>query len=110
MQRQILRTAHFNKKIKGLEKKYKGFVQDLKTLYDFLEKDSTAGDEIFKHCYKLRIKNSSINKGKSGGFRVIYYYAGVNSNIYLIDIYSKSDKASIKESDLIQVIDHENLD
>lgn len=40
--------------------------------------------------YKVRLPNSSMNIGKSGGFRLLYYVA-IADKIYLLKIYSKKD-------------------
>lgn len=44
--------------------------------------------------FKVRLKNSNIQKGKSGGYRVIYYIKTVD-RIILATIYSKSDLADV---------------
>ncbi|MBT3186042.1 MAG: hypothetical protein HN343_00305 [Candidatus Thioglobus sp.] len=109
MKPKIVSIFRFGKKVKILNKKYRNIAQDLKTLQQYLESNPYLGDEVFKNCYKIRVKNSSIKKGKSSGFRVIYYYLGQDSNIYLIEIYSKSDQESIKISDLVKLIKDEDL-
>jgi len=43
---------------------------------------------------KVRRKNSNIQKGKSGGYRVIYYVK-TETSIILAMIYSKSDFSDI---------------
>ncbi|MBF0750887.1 MULTISPECIES: type II toxin-antitoxin system RelE/ParE family toxin [Pasteurellaceae] len=40
---------------------------------------------------KVRIADSTRNKGKRGGARVIYYYQDNKANIYLITAYQKSE-------------------
>ncbi len=44
--------------------------------------------------FKVRLRNSNIQKGKSGGYRVIYYLKTFDS-IILATIYSKSDLADV---------------
>ncbi len=55
------------------------------------------GTPIGKDCYKIRvlITSKGKGKGKSGGARVITYVRIVKSNVYLLDIYDKSNKAAI---------------
>jgi hypothetical protein len=48
----------------------------------------------------------SIPTGKSGGFRVITYYQ-VDTIIYLVTIYAKSDKDSISIKALQEIIKSE---
>ena len=52
----------------------------------------------------MRLENSSSNSGKSGGFRVIYYYLDEEENIYLLKIYSKTEIENIKEEVLIKIL------
>jgi mRNA-degrading endonuclease RelE of RelBE toxin-antitoxin system len=40
------------------------------------------------------VKNSNIQKGKSAGYRVIYYLQNA-TNIILLTVYSKSDQEDI---------------
>ena len=36
--------------------------------------------------------------GKSGGVRIIYYYLGVDEEIYLLDIYAKNEQDNITDA------------
>ncbi|WXU00338.1 MAG: hypothetical protein Ctma_1052 [Catillopecten margaritatus gill symbiont] len=105
----ISRIANFDKSIKKFKNKYKNIAQDLKILYQLLENNPFSGDEMFENCYKLRLKNSSTNKGKGGGFRVVYYVVTKDNRIYLIDIYSKSDQENIEKSHLLKLLKDENI-
>jgi mRNA-degrading endonuclease RelE of RelBE toxin-antitoxin system len=64
----------FERDVKRLFKKYKQLPNDLKQLKEELLKDPKSGIELGNGCYKIRLANSSIPTGKSGGFRAIYYY------------------------------------
>ena len=59
---------------------------------------------LFNNCYKIRIPNSSIPTGKSGGFRAIIYFIDKSHNVYLLTIYSKSDQESISDSKIVELI------
>ena len=93
----------FRKDVKKLSKKYKNIKKDLSTLKNIFNQNSPKeiGISIGHHCYKLRLKNSDIQKGKSGGYRVIYFYIE-DDTITLISIYSKSDLANIDENEIIE--------
>jgi mRNA-degrading endonuclease RelE of RelBE toxin-antitoxin system len=48
----------------------------LKTLVNQLEQGETPGDQIQgtgHSVYKVRLPNTDAQRGKSGGYRVIYY-------------------------------------
>jgi mRNA-degrading endonuclease RelE of RelBE toxin-antitoxin system len=85
---QILDTA--KKDIKKLIKKYPKIKYDLLELVDRIEENPFIGTHIGKNFYKIRMKNSSISKGKSGGFRVIYFLI-VDKKILFLKIYSKNE-------------------
>ena len=93
----------FRKDLKKLAKRYKNIKKDYEKLLFLLSNNNPKeiGTSIGHHCYKLRLKNSDIQKGKSGGYRVIYFYIEDNI-ITLISIYSKSDLANIDENEIIE--------
>ena len=52
------------------------------------------------NCYKIRIAISSKGKGKSGGARVITHLQIIETKIYLLSIYDKSEQSDISDKDL----------
>jgi len=97
-------TEFFDKQAKKLGKKYRNLKSDLKSLisdFDTLHQSSTT---IQKNLYKIRVANSSKNKGKSAGYR-IYYYIQLEETTYLLTIYDKSEIEMIDESLLIDLIE-----
>ncbi len=66
-------------------------------MLDRLEQGETPGDQlqgIGYTVYKVRVKNSDAQRGKSGGYRVIYYVQ-TEEHITMLAMYSKSDQADI---------------
>ena len=55
------------------------------------------------YVYKLRVKNSNIQKGKSAGYRLIYLPESVTS-ILLLTIYSKADKEDVTVNDINSIL------
>ena len=108
MNLKIVNLPTFEKKVKKLFKKYKKLPKDLKTLRDVLLDNPKAGTHIVSSCYKIRLENSSIPTGKSGGFRVIYYYLK-EDKLYLMTIYSKSDLETISEKEIIEILNKYGL-
>ncbi|MEO1560674.1 MAG: type II toxin-antitoxin system RelE/ParE family toxin, partial [Cyanobacteria bacterium J06632_19] len=53
--------------------------------------------------FKLRVSNSDIQKGKSGGYRLIYYLK-TSTGIVLLTIYTKSKKADITALEINEII------
>nr|WP_322095882.1 type II toxin-antitoxin system RelE/ParE family toxin [Pseudanabaena mucicola] len=54
--------------------------------------------------FKLRIKNSDNQKGKSAGYRVIYYLK-TSTSVILITIYSKSEQSDILATEVRRIIE-----
>ena len=94
----------FKKDVKKLFKKYKSIKTDILELIDMLEEDYSVGIHLGSDLYKIRVKNSDVG-GKSGGYRVIYYTKLSNDSIYLLTIYSKTQKESIDVKKLQPIID-----
>ncbi len=99
------------KKLKKLLKKYPHVVQELQGLIQRLEQGETPGDQIkgVKYTtYKVRVKNSDASKGKSGGYRVVYYIR-TETHVIVVMIYSKTDQADVEPDEIRQIIDNLNL-
>ncbi|MBJ7898648.1 MAG: type II toxin-antitoxin system RelE/ParE family toxin [Cyanobacteria bacterium RI_101] len=59
--------------------------------------------------FKIRVRNRDIQKGKSGGYRLIYYLQ-TKTSIVLLIIYSKSDQANLNPEAIRQIIEGEKDD
>ncbi len=104
----IVLTPNFIKSSKKLSKKYRLIFEDLKELKRQLLQDENGAINLGGNCYKIRLKNSSTSVGKSGGFRIIYYKK-IESKIYLLEIYTKTDIISIQEKKIIEILKDNNL-
>ena len=94
----------FKKDVKKLFKKYKSIKGDILELIEVLEEDYSVGIHLGNDLYKIRVKNSDVG-GKSGGYRVIYYTKLSNNSVYLLSIYSKTQKENIDVKTLQPIID-----
>ena len=104
---QILFSDEFKTRLRTLIKRYRSIRTDLKPLLDELQSGNFIGDQIPGTGYtvfKVRLKNSDIQKGKSGGYRVIYQLRG-DTYILLVVIYSKSDQDDISANQIRDIID-----
>ncbi len=97
----------FKRDTKKLFKKYKSIKSDILELIEKLEEDYQIGIHLGSNLYKIRVKNSDVG-GKSGGYRVIYYTKLPSNSIYLLTIYSKTQKESINIEMLKPIIDKLN--
>ncbi len=103
----ILSLESFKKDVKKLYKKNKKLGLDLKSLNETLLSNPKAGIELSNSLYKIRLENSSSKTGKSGGFRIIYYYIDKNDKLYLLKIYSKTEISNIKEDILLSILNEQ---
>jgi len=94
----------FDKDVKRLFKKYKQLPNDLKILKEELSDNPKSSIELGNGCYKIRLANSSVPTGKSGGFRIIYYYIDSNNNLYLMSMYSKSELENIDDKTILDIL------
>ena len=107
MQHQIRVTETFQKDIKWLKKKYPNVLKDLSETLNIIDNDTNAGDRIEglnKLIFKIRISSSDMNKGKSGGFRTIYYVITEKKEIILLTIYAKSKQENIIPSRIQEIL------
>ena len=93
----IVSLSSFTKNPKRLYKRDKKLPNDLKVLHQTLLANPKAGIELRNNCYNIRLANSSIPPGKSGGFRVIYYYYDGSNRLFLLTIFSKRDFENIND-------------
>jgi mRNA-degrading endonuclease RelE of RelBE toxin-antitoxin system len=102
----IYESISYKKELKKLNKRYRSIDKDIKPLIQQLEAGETPGDRIAENrypVYKVRVPNSDTRKGKSGGYRVIYYTITPES-ILLTTIYSKSDRRDISNKEVEDII------
>lgn len=105
----IKTLSPFDKDVKRLFKRYKQLPNDLRSLREELLSNPKSGIELGHGCYKIRLANSSIPTGKSGGFRIIYYYIDSNNNLYLMSIYSKNELENIDDKTILNILREHGL-
>jgi mRNA-degrading endonuclease RelE of RelBE toxin-antitoxin system len=103
----VIPSSRIAKDIKKLRKKYDSVERDIEPLIQELGLGETPGDRISGNkypVYKVRIKNSNNRRGKSGGYRVIYYTVTPEA-IVLITIYLKSEQENISDREIEDIIE-----
>lgn len=103
---QIALTPRFKRDLRELAKRYRSIRTDLQPLIEQLQAGEIPGDRIAGvkyQVFKVRLKNSNIQKGKSGGYRVIYYLK-TDQEIILATIYSKSDISDVNNEIIEEAI------
>jgi len=105
-------APEFRKKLKAIKKKYSAATKEIRGLVIQLEQDECPGDKVSDVGYdvrKVRLKNPDAGKGKSGGFRVLYYLH-LADHVILLTIYSKTDQSDISSRALKDMLDSIALD
>ena len=92
-------------------KKYFKITGDLDFIINKLECGNFVGEKIpnlslknNEKVFKVRAANTSANVGKSNGFRLIYYLAKDNFEIYLLTVYSKKDTINLTNNEIKNLI------
>lgn len=103
---QVEASPVFNRNLRDLAKKYRNIRDDIKPIVEQLEQGELLGNQISGIGYavfKLRVRNSDAQKGKSAGYRLIYYLKTA-TGIILLTVYTKSEQVDIAADDIRSII------
>jgi len=84
--------------------------EEYRTLQTYLMQKPDAGDLVRGSGGVRKVRWAPEGKGKSGGIRVIYYWKRPDHEIWMLTIYSKSERSTIPGHVLKQIaeaIDYE---
>jgi mRNA-degrading endonuclease RelE of RelBE toxin-antitoxin system len=107
--------SRFDRAVKQLKKQYRQITLDMEAALEAIEQNPEIG-VIIPRDYsvrKLRVASRDMQRGKSGGFRLLYKLENTMSEdtiAYLLFVYAKTDQTdvSLKElRELIQVLEEE---
>ncbi len=101
-------APRFEKDVKSLKRRYKLIKNDLSKLISELKENPYIGTPLGNGIYKIRVANSSIPTGKSGGFRAITLVRVIENRVTLLTIYSKTDRENILDKELQEIIEESN--
>jgi len=107
--RRIETAPTFERQLKQLGRRYRRIRQDLEPLLKQLIAGETPGDRlqgVQSVVYKVRLANRDARRGKSGGYRVIYYLPS-DEAITLLTLYSKTDHDDIPADEVARIITDE---
>ena len=99
-------TSEFKRNLRTLAKKYRSIRGDIQPFIDHIKSGQFIGNQVKgvgDIVYKARVKNSDIQKGKSAGYRVIYWIK-TPQDIIFITLYSKLDQADISPQQIRRII------
>ena len=104
-------TASFKRSVKKLKRRYPHIQDDIRVGVELLLQLPQLGavvpnsDGIRKVC----LPNRDAQRGKSGGYRLLYYLEdGDSGMLYLLFVYSKSERADVTSNELKQLLNEMN--
>jgi hypothetical protein len=100
--KKILSTPKYRRSFKRLRKKYPSLPADYREFEAEYLRNPHLGTDLGGGFRKVRLMVRSKGSGKRGGLRIItydVYLRDADGVIILVDIYDKSDRESIRESE-----------
>jgi len=68
-------------------------------IVDTLAANPTAGDEVPGTGGARKLRFPGRGKGKSGGYRVITFYSGIDVPVFLLNVFAKGDRVDLSQAD-----------
>jgi mRNA-degrading endonuclease RelE of RelBE toxin-antitoxin system len=101
-------TPEFQQNLRELSKRYRRIRLDVEAVINELQNGNFLGDRVpgmgqRYAVFKLRVRNSDIQKGKSAGYRLLYQVESP-TNILLLTIYAKSDQEDISANRIREIL------
>jgi mRNA-degrading endonuclease RelE of RelBE toxin-antitoxin system len=104
---QVDTSGNFERQFRSLFKRYRKIRSDVQPVIEQLQAGEVLGDRLSGLnivVFKVRVKNSDIQKGKSAGYRLIYQIE-TPARIILLAIYAKSDQSSISATEIEDILE-----
>jgi mRNA-degrading endonuclease RelE of RelBE toxin-antitoxin system len=104
---QVETSGNFERQFRILFKRYRKIRSDIQPVIEQLQSGDVIGDRLSGLnivVFKVRVKNSDIQKGKSAGYRLIYQLE-TPTRIILLAIYAKSDQSSISTMEIEEIVE-----
>ena len=105
---EMIYTSEFKRNIRCLAKKYRHIRADVEPVIEPLHSGEILGDQIPRieyKLYKIRVRNTDVQKGKSGGYRLIYCLCETTNQIVLVTVYSKSEQGDVSAEQIRRMLE-----
>ena len=89
----VVETQQFSKRVKSLRIADDEAAEMIITLAE----NPASGDSLGGGLYKIRIARK--DSGKSGGYRVLYFYKPKDMPIFLLTVFAKNEKTNISQAE-----------
>ena len=104
---QVETSGTFERQFRSLFKRYRQIRSDVQPVIEQLQAGKVLGDRLSGLnvvVFKVRVKNTDIQKGKSAGYRLIYQIE-TPTRVILLAIYAKSDQSSISTTEIEEIVE-----
>ena len=108
MSYRVVFTSSFKKSVKHLEKRFPRVKEDVRIAIQVLLQEPKLGVVIpgGGGIRKLRVRSSDQGRGKSGGYRLLYYVEDQQQQaLYVLLLYAKSDRDDVTRKELHDLLD-----
>jgi hypothetical protein len=73
--------------------------EGIEEIVGVIARNPLAGDLIAGSGGARKLRHPAPGRGKSGGYRTIHYFGGLDVPVFLLAIYGKSEKANISKAE-----------
>lgn len=104
----VIFARSFKLSLTELERRFRNVKEDARVAIRALSENPNLGVVIpgGVGIRKLRVRNSDLARGKSGGYRLLYWVGGQpEPTVYLLLLYFKGDRGDVTRDDLQQLLD-----
>jgi hypothetical protein len=77
--------------------------QERLQISNYISANPTAGDLMQGTGGARKVRFAGRGKGKSGGYRVVTYYAADDVPVFLLDLFAKGDKVNLTKAERNQL-------
>lgn len=105
----LVERPEFQDEVKRLSRKYRHIENDLQSFYkEFLAAPLVRAFAIpgfERRLWKVRMKSSDQQRGKSGGFRLIFYFDETKpAALHMLTLYPKTEREDISADELQRLL------
>ena len=104
---EIILSLEYQQSLRKLAKKYRNIRSNLDPVIQALQNGDLVGDRIqgleSVVVFKVRVQNSDAQRGKSGGYRLVYELRS-STSIAILAIYSKSEREDIRADEVQDIL------
>jgi len=103
----LVKSHEFEDDVKRYSRKYRHIEDDLNRFYqDFQsnpKQEAVAIPGYERKIWKVRVQSSDLQRGKSGGFRLIFYFDELKpETVHLLTIYPKTEREDLSRDELLR--------